>query len=103
MTPTPKPQGFSDEDLAMLKEWNTTLPQPIIVGLEQGDEFHEFELSALLARLEASERKNIANDAYADFDCPHDAEHQCRCGLIQMKLFQECQEAHQAWRRSKGL
>lgn len=47
---------FTDEDLKMLKEWNDALPKPIVVGLENGDEFYEFYLDSLLRRLEAAER-----------------------------------------------
>lgn len=74
--------SFSDEDLKILKEWSDELPKPIIVGLELCDEFYEFDLRDLLARLEAAE---VWGKAHQE--------------LCQAK--QNC-DVYEAWRKSKG-
>lgn len=59
-------------------------------------------MSGLIARLEASERKNKADDAYDDFYCIHTAEDQCRCGIVQQELLKEVYDSDKAWRKAAG-
>lgn len=98
MTPGAKFTYFTDEDLKLLKE---DIANPLFKTskyiLKDG------ALEALLARLEASERKNKASDDLDTFDCIHGAEDQCGCGSMQKELLREYEEAALAWRKSKGL
>lgn len=83
--------SFTDDDLKQLKEWNEVLPKPIIVGLEQGDEFHEFDLSALITRLEAAED---CLTFCADCHCGNEPfKDGCACGYTQR---------FEVWRRAAG-
>lgn len=93
---------FSDADLKRLKYARWPAPLEEDVSATPMIKFDRATLMALLARLEASERKNRAADAYDDFDCLHDAEHRCKCGTIQMQLLKEFREADEAWRQVSG-
>lgn len=41
---------------------------------------------AFLERVEKLEAWALADQAERDFDCPHDAEHRCRCGQVAAEL-----------------
>lgn len=88
---------FTDEDLKQLKEHMEECRQD-----DLGNNLDNKTIGNLLARLEASERKNRANDAYDEFDCVHLCEDQCKCGTIQQKLLKEVREAYEAWRKAAG-
>lgn len=93
MTPPTPEKAFTDEDLERLKE---ELARDGVITLDTDDG------DGIIARLEASERKNKADDAYADFDCPHVSENQCKCGMVQIELIRECEKADNAWKSAAG-
>lgn len=89
---------FTDDDLKRLKgfkwEWNQQVGEHMA--------WMRDNVKALLARLEASERKNKANDAYNEFDCIHLAEDRYKCGILQQQLLKEVHASDEAWQTAAG-
>ena len=45
---------------------------------------------SLEALLDEAEKALQAEEDYSTFDCPHDAEQQCKCGLLDSELAKKC-------------
>ena len=87
----------TNDVLKLLKEYGA---QEMLLESEY-QEIHQF-LSPLIVRLEAAEKVIAKSSEYDLFDCPHFSEQLCKCGVDQIRIHKEFEEAEATWRKSKG-
>lgn len=85
-------QSFTDDDVKRLK----------LVAPALDNAGKTLKICALIARLEAAEDMNAKRNTHDMFDCPHDAEYQCKCGSIERALWKEYQQSESKWRKVAG-